>query len=169
MRYRLYFSAALAAASIFAAPVNAQEEKWQVGQHPDYHVAMVKQVDQVLIAIYVTKKPSIYGTPLLMETVLAPCGTKKPISMHGTKALMAFGKTPEQRSREVRDAVESFLEHGKSSCKLANNIEERFFNRFEEAYAATDAILVKAGVFPLSDPLTEGGDQDDAKGQVERR
>ncbi len=164
MRPRLCFASLLVASLIFAVPAGAQEEKWQVGQHPDYHVAMVKQVDQVLVAIYVPKKPTMYGTPLLMETVLAPCGEKKPISMHATEALLVFSTTAEERLSEVRDALHTFLEGGKASCKLADNIEERFFHRFDEAYAATDAILVEAGVLPLADPFSEDENRDGAKG-----
>ncbi|MGE5952312.1 MAG: hypothetical protein ACM308_01635 [Qipengyuania vulgaris] len=152
----MYRSAlALISMIICSVPAYAQEERWQVGQHPDYHVAMVKQVDDVFVAIYVSKEPSIYMSPVLMETVLAPCGETGPISLHSTEAIMTFGPTAEDRSKEVRDALDDFFERGQSTCDLANDLEERFFNRFEDAYAATDAILVEAGIFPLADPLGE--------------
>ena len=138
-----------------ASPADAQEERWQVGQHPDYHVAMVKQVDDVFVAIYVSREPSIYMSPVLMETVLAPCGETGAVSLHGTEAIMTFGPTAKDRSKEVRDALDQFFERGQSTCDLASNLEERFFNRFEDAYAATDAILVAVGIFPLANPFGE--------------
>lgn len=156
---QLYRSAlALICMIICASPAFAQEERWQVGQHPDYHVAMVKQVDDVFVAIYVSKEPSIYMSPVLMETVLAPCGETGPLSLHGTEAIMTFGPTAEDRSKEVRDALERFFERGQSTCDLASDLEERFFNRFEDAYAATDAILVEAGIFPLDDLFGQDGE-----------
>jgi hypothetical protein len=144
--------------------VRAQEPVWKVGAHPDYHVAMVKQVDDVIVAIYVSKEPAIYASPLILETVLAPCSEEKPLSMHVNEAIFAFGKTSEDRKAEVRLTLESFFESGKKKCILADDIDVRFFRRFDEAYAAADEILVEAGVFPLTDPdadLEERSEDDD--------
>lgn len=142
---------AMAFLSVIAGPANAKDQDWQVATHPDYHVAMVKQVDDVFVAIYASKKPSQFGSPLLMETVLAPCGEKKPLSLHSTQAIFVSGVTVQARSKEIWEALESFLEGGQSTCNLAEDIEPRFFVRFEAAYAATDAILVEAGILPLTE------------------
>ena len=161
---RMVFAAFLLSA--FALPATAEDEKWHVGQHPDYHVALVKQVDEVFVAIYVSKEPSKYMSPVLMETILAPCGEEKPISLHSTKALMVLGETLEERMKVVRENLESFFERGQGTCNLAADLEQRFFNRFEDAYAATDVILVEAGIFPLSDPFAATEELDD--GNVEK-
>ena len=155
--------------SAIAGPAIAKEDDWQVATHADYHVAMVKQVDDVFVAIYASKKPSQFGSPLLMETVLAPCSEKKPLSMHSTQAVFVSGVTVQERSREIRETLESFLEGGKNTCFLAEDIETRFFVRFEAAYAATDAILVEAGVFPLAElsPGSEENSNDNAKEKIE--
>mgnify|MGYP003638635671 CR=1 FL=1 len=150
MKKLIGFLFALGYLSIFGSPAIAQEETWQVGRNDEYHVAMVKQVDEVFVAIFVAKKPSIYGSPLLMETMV-PCGDKKPMSFHSTEAVMAFGLTAEERLKQVREALEAFFENSRSTCKLADGIEQQFFKRFEDAYIATDAILVDAGVFPLAE------------------
>lgn len=66
---------------------------------------------------------------------------------------MAFGATVDERSKEVREALETFFESKRGTCDLAGELEQRFFIRFEDAYTATDAILVEAGIFPLIDPF----------------
>lgn len=155
--------------SVIAGPANAQDEDWRVATHPDYHVALVKRVDDVFVAIYASKKPSQFGSPLLMETVLAPCGENKPLSLHSTEAIFVSGPTVQERSKEIREAIESFLKGGKSTCNLADDLEQRFFVSFEKAYAATDAILVEAGIFPLmvSSPGSEDMSDDNAKEETE--
>ena len=130
-----------------------------MGQHPDYPVAMVKHVDDVTIAIYVSKEPSPFASPIILETMLSPCGEKKPIAMHASQAIIALGTSVEERRQEVREVLDAVFERGRASCKLAADLEERFFRKFEETYAATDAILVEAGIFPLSDPFQPSADQ----------
>ena len=169
MHRRIPIALGILCAAMSTVSANAQDEKWHVGQHPDYHVALVKQVDDVFVAIYVSKEPSAYATPLLMETVLAPCGDTGPLSLHSTRALIVLGETVEDRMTEIRAALDQFFERGQSTCDLADDLEERFFVRFEDAYAATDAILVEAGIFPLSDPFGDVGDGADKKTEVEDR
>jgi hypothetical protein len=153
--------------SVIAGPANAKDQDWQVATHPDYHVAMIKQVDDVIVAIYASKEPSQFGSPLLMETVLAPCGEKKPLSLHSTQAIFLFGATVQARSKEIGEALESFLEGGQSTCNLAEDIEPRFFVRFEAAYAAADAILVEAGILPLTELSPDSEDTSDDNGDRE--
>lgn len=130
---------------------NAQTDEWFVGSHPDYHAAMIRDIDGVFIAIYVAKEPTIYGSPLLMETMAPACDTAKPISMHATQAIMAFGQTAEDRLVEVRSVVQNFYDRSVSECAVADDLEARFFHRFDDAYMATDRLLSKAGIFPLKE------------------
>ncbi|MEX0342101.1 MAG: hypothetical protein AB3N06_05905 [Erythrobacter sp.] len=130
---------------------NAQSDEWFVGSHPDYHAAMVRDVDGFFVAVYVAKEPSIYASPLLMETLAPTCGAERPIEMHSTQAIMAFGPTAEERLAEVRTAVEDFFNRSVRSCPIADDFEARFFYRFDDAYLATDALLIEAEIFPLED------------------
>ena len=143
----------IAAIGFFAVPsaTFAQSDEWFVGSHPDYHAAMVRDIDGLFVAIYVAKKPSIYATPVLMETIAPACDTKRPIEMHSTEAIMAYGATATDRLAEVRDVVQNFFDRSVKSCPIADDLEVRFFHRFDDAYLATDALLVEAGIFPLSE------------------
>ncbi len=141
----------IAVCGLLAAPnaANAQSDEWFVGSHPDYHAAMVRDLDGVIVAVYVAKEPSIYASPLLMETVAPACDAAQPVEMHGTQAIMAFGSTAEERLAEVRNAVQGFFDRSVESCPVADDFEARFFHRFDDAYLATDALLMEAGIFPL--------------------
>lgn len=136
---------------IFTVPnaANAQAEEWFVGSHPDYHAAMMRDVDGIFVAIFVAKEPSIFLSPVLMETMAPACDTEKPIEMHRTEAIMTFGSTAQARLAEVRTAVQGFYDQSVRSCPIADDLEARFFHRFDDAYLATDALLVEAGIFPL--------------------
>ena len=127
---------------------HAQAEEWLVGSHPEYHAAMVREVDGIFVAIFVPKEPSAYFSPVLMETMAPVCGSKQPIELHATEAIMAFGATPEDRLSEVRNAVQEFFDQRVKECPLTADFEERFFHRFDGAYMATDSLLVEAGIFP---------------------
>ncbi len=163
LRILLYLFGLLA----FNTAALAQTDKWFVGSHPDYHAALVRNLDGVFVAVYVTKQPSQFATPMLLETMAPTCDTKKPIEMHSTQAIMAFGATAEIRLAEARAAVEGFLDRSVRSCPIADDFETRFFHRFDDAYFATDALLVEAGVFPLSSaesvaPEESGSEQEDS-------
>ena len=146
-------SAMIAACGLLAVPnaAIAQSDEWFVGSHPDYHAAMVRDVDGIFVAVYVAKEPSIYASPLLMETLAPACDTAQPVEMHGTQAIMAFGPTAEERLAEVRDVVQGFFDRSVESCPVADDFEARFFHRFDDAYLATDALLMEAGIFPLEE------------------
>lgn len=135
----------------------AQTDEWFVGSHPEYHAAMIRDIDGIFVAIYVAKEPSRFGSPLLMETVYPACGTSKPVEMHSTRAIMAVGETAQERLVEVRETVEFFLERATSDCSYPADLEARFFHRFDAAYLATDALLVEAGIFPLDLDASLGG------------
>ncbi len=143
----------VAACGFLAVPIaaNAQSEEWFVGSHPDYHAAMARDVDGIFVAFYVPKEPSIYASPVLMETLAPACDTEQPIEMHSTQAIMAFGPTAEERLAEVRNAVQGFFDRSVRSCPIADDLEARFFHRFDDAYLATDALVVDAGIFPLEE------------------
>ena len=143
----------LAACAFLAVPnaANAQSDEWFVGSHPDYHAAMVRDVDGIFVSVYVAKEPSIYASPLLMETLAPACDTEQPIEMHSTEAIMAFGPTAEERLAEVRNAIQDFFDRSVKSCPMADDLEARFFHRFDDAYLATDRLLIEAGVFPLEE------------------
>ena len=145
--------AMIAVCGLLAVPnaANAQSDEWFVGSHPDYHAAMVRDLDGVFVAVYVAKEPSIYASPLLMETLAPACNAAQPVEMHSTQAIMAFGPTAEERLAEVRSAVQGFFDRSVESCRVADDFEARFFNRFDDAYLATDALLMEAGIFPLEE------------------
>ena len=145
------------------APASAQSDEWFVGSHPDYHAAMVRELDGLFVAVYVSKEPSIYASPVLMETVALACDTERPIEMHATEAIMVSGGTAAERLVEVRDAVQSFFDRSVESCSVADDLEERFFHRFDDAYLATDALLVEAGVFPLANGDGSDAELDDSR------
>ncbi|MEG9268629.1 hypothetical protein [Qipengyuania sp. Mu-71] len=146
-------SAMIAACGLLAVPnaAIAQSDEWFVGFHPDYHAAMVRDLDGIFVAVYVAKEPSIYASPLLMETLAPACDTAQPVEMHGTQAIMAFGPTAEERLAEVRDVFQGFFDQSVESCPVADDFEARFFHRFDDAYLATDALLMEAGIFPLEE------------------
>ncbi|QZD92843.1 hypothetical protein K3162_02010 [Qipengyuania xiapuensis] len=147
----------LVIAGLLATPntLSAQDDEWFVGSHPDYHAAMVRDIDGLFVAVYVAKEPTIWGSPLLMETNEPVCDTKRPMSFHKTEAIMAFGKTATDRLEVVRQTVQGFFDSATKSCSVADDLEARFFHRFDDAYLATDALLVEAGIFPLSDESSE--------------
>ncbi|WP_370176998.1 hypothetical protein [Alteriqipengyuania sp.] len=72
---------------------------------------------------------------------------------------MAFGETAADRLTEVRQAVRSFFDRHVEDCPAAADLESRFFYRFDDAYLATDALLLEAGVFPLSNPFEDSAEQ----------
>ncbi|MDP4575157.1 hypothetical protein Q9K02_08425 [Qipengyuania sp. G39] len=146
--------AILAALGLFttASVASAQSDEWFVGTHPEYHAALVRDVDDVFVAIFVPKEPSIYASPLLMETMAPACDTKQPVGLHATMAIMAFGDSAEERLAEVRRTVQDFYDRSVRSCPPSDDFEVRFFHRFDDAYLATDKLLVEAGIFPL-DPI----------------
>ncbi|MEL1250356.1 hypothetical protein [Aurantiacibacter gilvus] len=146
---RLLISFAVFALSATPTALTAQTDEWFVGSHPDYHAAMVRDIDGIFVAIYVAKEPSIYASPLLMETVAASCDTERPIELHSTSAIMADGATASERLDEVRRVVENFFDRSVEGCEVADDLESRFFDRFDDAYLATDGLLVEAGIFPL--------------------
>ena len=157
----LKLSRILVAACVFLAiptAAIAQSDEWFVGSHPDYHAAMMQQIDGIFVVVYVAKEPSIYATPVLMETIAPACNTERPIELHGTTAVMAFGQTAEDRLAEVKSAVQRFIERSVGACPVADDFEARFFYRFDDAYLATDALLVEAGIFPLDE--IDGMDRD---------
>ena len=143
----------VATIGFLAAPTTslAQSDEWFVGSHPEYHAAMVRETDGILVAVYVAKEPSIYASPVLMETIAPACDPERPIEMHSTEAILAFGATAADRLSEVRSAVQSFFDRSVKPCPVADDLEARFFHRFDAAYLATDALLVEAGIFPLGD------------------
>lgn len=143
--------------------VNAQADEWFVGSHPDYHAAMVRDIDGIFVAIYVATEPSMYGSPLLMETNAPTCDTKMPISLHATEAIMAFGQTAEDRLIEVRSVVQAFYDQNVRECAATTDLEARFFHRFDDAYMATDRLLSEAGIFPLADGESMDGGTSAAK------
>ena len=147
-------------ALLVASPtVSAQEDEWFVGSHPEYHAAMVRDIDGIFVAIFVAKEPSIYASPLLMETVVPSCDTSRPIELHGTQAIMADGETASERLIEVRRVVEGFFERATDGCEVAEDLEARFFYRFDDAYLATDDLLVEAGIFPLEEDGYQTGEE----------
>ena len=135
----------------FSATANAESDEWFVGSHPDYHAAMIRNLEGFFVAVYVAKEPSIYASPLLMETLSPACDAARPVELHSTEAIMAFGPTAEERLAEVRNAVQGFFDRSVESCPVANDFEARFFHRFDDAYLATDALLMEAGIFPLEE------------------
>lgn len=145
----------IAACGLLAVPnaAIAQSDEWFVGSHADYHAAMVRDLDGIFVAVYVAKEPSIYASPLLMETLAPACDTAQPVEMHGTQAIMAFGPTAEERLAEVRGVVQGFFDRSVESCPVADDFEARFFHRFDDAYLATDALLMEAGIFPLEEGI----------------
>ncbi|WP_346031965.1 hypothetical protein [Erythrobacter westpacificensis] len=158
---RLLITFAILALSATPTALTAQTDEWFVGSHPDYHGAMVRDIDGMFVAIYVAKEPSIYASPLLMETVVASCDTERPIELHSTSAIMADGATASERLDEVRRVVENFFDRSVEGCEVADDLESRFFYRFDDAYLATDGILVEAGIFPLSNEEAETGEESD--------
>ena len=129
---------------------HAQSDEWLLGSHPDYHAAMVRDIDGIFVAIFVAKEPTIYGSPLLMETMVPACDTKRPIGMHATEAIMAFEGTAEARLKTVRDTVQSFYETNVKPCPPSEGLEAKLFHRFDDAYLAMDAMLVEAEILPLN-------------------
>ena len=99
----------IAACGLLAVPnaAIAQSDEWFVGSHPDYHAAMVRDLDGIFVA--------------------------------------------EERLAEVRDVVQGFFDRSVESCPVADDFEARFFHRFDDAYLATDALLMEAGIFPLEE------------------
>ena len=150
---------------VLAAPsaLHAQSDEWFLGSHPDYHAAMVRDIDGIFVAIYVAKEPTIYGSPLLMETMAPACDTKKPIGMHATRAVMAFGETAEERLELVRDNVQSFYDMSVKPCPPSEGLEAKLFHRFDDAYLAMDAMLMEAEIFPLSPDEDLGLDKPEAE------
>ncbi|MXP46709.1 hypothetical protein GRI43_04780 [Altererythrobacter luteolus] len=160
---RLSIFVSLFAFLVTPSAVSAQEDKWFVGSHPEVHAAMVRDIDGIFVAIFVAKEPSIYASPLLMETVVPSCDTSRSIEMHSTRAIMADGETASERLIEVRRAVEDFFERSTEGCEIAENLEARFFYRFDDAYLATDGLLVEAGIFPLSNYEAESSEETDTQ------
>lgn len=151
MMRRLHIMIALFALLATPTTLAAQSEEWFVGSHPEYHAAMVRDIDGIFMAIYVTKEPSIYASPLLMETIAPACVTERPIEFHSTEAIMANGATAAERLNEVRQVAQSFFDRSLEDCQIADDLESRFFYHFDDAYLATDELLVEAGIFPLAD------------------
>ena len=143
--------------------VHAQSDEWFLGSHPDYHAAMVRDIDGIFVAIFVAKEPTIYGSPLLMETMAPACDTKRPIGMHRTEALMAFEGTAEDRLKTVRDAVQSFYDTSVKPCPPSEGLEAKLFHRFDAAYLAMDAMLVEAEILPLNPDDDLGLDEPEAE------
>ncbi|NNC59039.1 MAG: hypothetical protein HKO05_03500 [Erythrobacter sp.] len=139
----------------------AQSDEWFLGSHPDYHAAMVRDIDGIFVALYVAKKPTVFGSPLLMETVAPACNTKRPIEMHETEAIMALGATPEDRLKVVRASVQRFYDSSVKPCPPTKDLETKLFHRFDDAYLAMDAMLIEANVFPLSSDEDAGNDNPD--------
>ncbi|WP_379546904.1 hypothetical protein ACFCW2_12815 [Qipengyuania sp. DSG2-2] len=125
---------------------------------------MVRELDGIFIAIFVSKEPTAFGPAILMETVAPACDTKRPIEMHSTRSIDATGATAEERLEIVRDAVSWFYESSIEPCAQAQDLEARLFHRFDDAYLAMDALLVEANFLPLSSAEgTEGGEPDAAQ------
>ena len=143
--------------SAIPAAANAQTDEWFVGSHPDYHAAMVREIDDIFVAIYVTKEPSKYLSPLLIETMAPSCDTKKPVTLHSTEAIMAFGQTAEERLVQVKSVVQAFYDKNVNKCGVSDDLEARLFYRFDDAYMATDELLLDAGIFPLDEIGITGG------------
>ncbi len=150
---------------VIACPsgIQAQSDEWFLGSHPDYHAAMVREIDGIFVAVFVAKEPTIYGSPLLMETMAPACDTKRPIGMHATQAIMAFGATPEDRLKVVRDTVQSFYDRSVKPCSPSEGLEAKLFHRFDAAYLAMDAMLVEADILPLSPDDDSGFDEPKAE------
>ena len=150
---------------VASAVAHAQSAEWFLGSHPEYHAAMVRNTDGIFIAIYVAKKPSVFGSPLVMETMVPACDTKRPISMHKTQAIMALGASAEDRLNVVRSTVQSFYDMSVKPCPPVEGLEAKLFHRFDDAYLAMDAMLVEAKIFPLSPEEDLGLDEPEADQQ----
>ncbi len=138
------------------APALAQTDEWFVGSHPEYHAAMIRDIDGVFVAIHAKKGDPLMASPVVMETNRPTCSTVRPIELHATEALMVFGSTPSERLVQVRTAVQYFFEKHAEDCPISANFEDRFFHRFDAAYLAIDALLVEAGIYPLDDGPRQG-------------
>ena len=70
---------------------------------------------------------------------------------------MAFGQTAEERLVQVKSVVQAFYDKNVNKCGVSDDLEARLFYRFDDAYMATDELLLDAGIFPLDEIGITGG------------
>ena len=130
-------SAMIAACGLLAVPnaAIAQSDEWFVGFHPDYHAAMVRDLDGIFVAVYVAKEPSIYASPLLMETLAPACDTAQPVEMHGTQAILAFGRLPRSDWQRYGTLFRDF------STEVLSHARSRMISRLGSFIGSTTRIL----------------------------